>query len=101
MEKKKYEKPIVLDLNGNTASGDPLACMNGTGVASPNCDGGGLDAACYAGTGGSPWSGDCRNGPGAGPGTASCLSGSSALYECAVGSGPLYSRPLCATGTSA
>ena len=101
MEKKKYEKPIVLDFNGNAASGDPLACMTGTGVAHPGCGGGGLDAACYAGTGGATWSGDCRNGTSAGPGTASCLSGTSALYECSAGTGPQFSRPLCAAGTSA
>jgi hypothetical protein len=44
MEKKRYERPIVLDLNGNTASGDPLsstgqdtACSGGNGVATGDC----------------------------------------------------------------
>ena len=53
MEKKKYEKPIVLDLNGNTANGGPLSCVQG-GSAS-----GGAET-CVGGTGVS--SGDCAFG---------------------------------------
>ena len=58
MEKKKYEKPIVLDLNGNAASGGPLsstghdtACSGGNGVATGDC---------MVGT--SPGAGGCEGG---------------------------------------
>jgi hypothetical protein len=92
MEKKKYEKPIVLDLNGNAATGGPLGCFNGnspgtfelcqtgTGVdtglgnpcatgpapgtrGSPLCFSGGSPMFCNGGSGGDPMPASCTSGP--------------------------------------
>jgi len=76
MEKKKYEKPIVLDLNGNTASGGPLACMSGSSVSS---------LVCYDGTGRYQYSADCFPGSTADIFNAACIAGGTADYECAAG----------------
>jgi len=69
MDKPTYEKPIVLDLNGNTANGDlpPLQSEM-----------------------------DCQPGSSAGEVGANCISGGVASVDCATGSLGLKnpSRPL-------
>jgi hypothetical protein len=79
MEKPKYEKPIVMDLNGNSANGAPLACIAGGSVDS--------SLVCYTGTVGYLLGNDCQPGGVANytPG-ASCITGGIASLECAGGS---------------
>jgi hypothetical protein len=90
MDKMRYERPVVVELNSRAAHGQgPLACMSGGTVSPLDCFAGSLDTACYVGTGGSEYAGDCVPGTSAAP-SASCLSGSDAGYECAGGSNPVH-----------
>jgi hypothetical protein len=75
MDKPRYEKPIVLDLNGNSANGAPLWCGSGNSVSS---------GVCYTGVGGTADPSDCKSGGTANAGGA-CVSGSVAAYECSAG----------------
>jgi len=81
MEKKKYEKPIVLDLNGNAANGGPLACISGSAATGGDetC-GTGTNAGytCSSGTNG-PSGGTCYGGNSPALGE-DCFGGSSAFY---------------------
>ena len=95
-----YQKPEIVDLSSKTAVGYEPACLPGTTVAAIACLPGGLDTACYAGTGGIEYEGDCK--PGAAPntpGTGSCLSGTTTAYECAHGVTPLHTG-TCTVGPS-
>jgi len=98
MEKKKYEKPIVLDLNGNTASGGPLSCVpGGSATGGETCVGGFYAGwSCSGGTEGSSDRTPCKNGTGVSsgdcvfgtsPGATFCEGGLSGtnVYGCHVG----------------
>ncbi len=99
MEKIKYEKPIVLDLNGNNANGAPLVCfagssangtdesctIGGTPIYTDNCSGGiNVSPNCFGGSGNS---------------IGDCLSGGSAYY-CTGGSGGGTDPNGCRNGPS-
>lgn len=96
----RYQKPSLVDLNSITASGYVPACLPGTTVATMDCSVGGTDTACYSGSGGIAYEGDCIAGAAPNtPGTGSCLSGGTTGYECASGSVPLHAG-TCTVGPS-
>jgi hypothetical protein len=89
MEKKKHEKPIVLDLNGNTASGGPLSCVLGGSASGmfETCVGGtGATSYCSTGSADSFHDTPCAGGNGIGSG-GDCMTGTLANGWCEGGAG--------------
>jgi hypothetical protein len=78
MDKPRYEKPIVLDLNGNSANGAPLWCGSGSNV-DPSSN------VCYSGTNGYQDLNDCKSGVFANTYPGACTTGGTASWECSSG----------------
>jgi hypothetical protein len=88
MEKQKYEKPIVLDLNGNSANGGPLSCVSGESAIGEfqTCNVGvGAAQSCQFGGHGGPYQA-CTPGNEFG-GSGGCASGTLPGGYCEGGSG--------------
>jgi len=104
MEKKKYDKPIVIELGdrAQTARGGPLACVSGSLAAGPweSCGTGtGAGWSCSEGAGVGVYAGSCIGGSSAAAG-GDCFSGSLVSYNCGVGSGGARDPNGCRTGPS-
>jgi hypothetical protein len=76
MEKKQYEKPVVLDLNGSRVCGGPLGCYTGNSAN-------GFLEVCYTGNSPTYIVAPCQ--PGSNPGDGDCISGASTNYYCEGG----------------
>lgn len=80
----RYEKPMVITLNGRMVSGaDPLSCVGGNN-AFPVCGVGNFPAV----------SSGCVNGPT----DTECAEGSSAVHGCVDGAGNTAAGGECTTG---